>query len=232
MIKLYTFGPCFDVMDASPFVVKVDLFLRMANLPYETDADFNHLKISPKGKLPFIEDNDVKIGDSEVIIEYLTQTYGIQLDSFLTAEQKAFAHLTTKSLDENLYWCLVYSRWMRDDTWPIVNETFFGTLPFLFRLFVPNMIRKGVKKNLHGQGIGRHSNEEILEIADKSFTALSTLLADKDYLFGDQVCSFDAAVYSMLCQFISVNFYNEFNALARKYQNLIKYCERIENKFY
>ena len=154
------------------------------------------------------------------------------MDSFLTAEQKALAHLTTKSLDENLYWCLVHSRWMRDDTWPIVNETFFGDMPFPLRLFLPNMIKKGVKKNLYGQGIGRHSNDEILDIADKSFIALSTLLADKEYLFGDQACSFDAAVYAMLCQFISVDFYNEFNALARKHQNLVKYCERIENKFY
>lgn len=33
MIKLHSFGANFGVVDPSPFVVKVDLFLRVTNLP-------------------------------------------------------------------------------------------------------------------------------------------------------------------------------------------------------
>ena len=232
MIKLYSFGASMGVMDPSPFVVKVDAFLRISGLPYETFPNFNNIKKSPKGKLPFIEDDDHKIADSSFIIDYLTKKYQLSLDNFLTAEQKAVSHLMTKSLDENLYWCLVYSRWIEDDTWPLISKTFFGELPWPLKLFLPNLIRKGVKKNLHGQGIGRHSKAQILEITKQSFSALSTLLAEQAYFFGDQPCSFDATVYASLCEFISVDFDNDFNRLAKGYDNLVQFCQRIEKNYY
>ena len=107
MITLYGFGKCFNVMDASPFVVKVELFMRMANIPYQVKYGAKYLKKSPKGKLPFINDDGIVVADSEAIISYLTDKYLITLDAELTAEQKAQAHLMTKSLDEGLYWCIL-----------------------------------------------------------------------------------------------------------------------------
>ena len=236
MIRLYSFGSSFGVMDPSPFVVKVDAFLKMTKLPYEVVEGAHNLKKSPKGKLPFIsiqqQAKKLVIADSQNIIEHLTQNHAVTLDDFLTAEQQAQAYLLTKSLDENLYWCLVYSRWMLDEMWPLVNKAFFGAMPAPLRWFVPTLIRKAVKKNLHGQGTGRHSKDEILAIADKTFSALSILLADKDYFYGEQPCSFDATAYSILCQFISVNCDNEFNRKARNYPNLVSYCQRINQQFY
>lgn len=236
MIKLYSFGSSFGVMDPSPFVVKVDAFMKMAALPFEVIASTNNLKIAPKGKLPFIVDNNESdentIADSQAILEYLTDKYQVLLDEHLSSEQKAQAYLFTKSLDENLYWCLVYSRWILEGTWQRVNKTFFGALPFPLRLFIPSLIRKSVKKNLHGQGTGRHSKAEILAISDKSFAALSTLLGDQMYFFNNKESSFDAIVYSILCQFISVDCTNEFNDKARSYPNLVQFCQRIEQAYY
>lgn len=232
MINLYGFGQSFGVIDASPFVVKVDLFLKLAKLEYTFLADFNHLKKSPKNKLPFIEDAGKKIGDSHLILQYLTQKYDIKLDDFLSAEQKAQAALYTKALDESLYWCLVYSRWVKEDTWPIVRDTFFGELPVPLKWFLPNIIQKDVKKTLVRQGFGRHSEAELLSISDEHFAALSTLLGDKDYFFGEQICSFDTVAYAALCEFISVDFFNNFNQQARKYENLVQYCQRIEKNYY
>ena len=236
MISLYSFGSNFGVMDPSPFVVKVDAFLKMAELPYEVVEGAQNLKKSPKGKLPFIaikqQAEELVIADSQHIIDHLTQSYAITLDNFLTKEQQAQAYLLTKSLDENLYWCLVYSRWVLEETWPVANKAFFGAMPAPLRWFVPSLIRKAVKKNLHGQGLGRHSKAEILTIADKSFDALSVLLGDNDYFYGEQPCSFDAAAYAILCQFISVTCDNEFNLKARTYTNLVRYCQRIENQFF
>jgi glutathione S-transferase len=236
MITLYGFGKCFNVMDASPFVVKVDLFMRMANIPYQVKYGAKYLKISPKGKLPFIDDDDKVIADSEAILSYLTHQYQVTLDSELTAEQKAQAYLITKSLDEGLYWCLVYSRWALDESWAFTKDAFFSKLPVPLRWLIPKVIRKTVKKNLHGQGVGRHSPKEILAIADKSLQSLSTLLADQDFFFGEHHTSFDAVVYSHLCEFISVRFdcgfENVFTKQAKSYQNLVQFCQRIEEKFY
>ena len=223
-------------MDASPFVVKVDLFMRMANIPYQVKHGAKYLKMSPKGKLPFIDDGGKVVADSEAILTYLTEQYQVTVDDALTPEQKAQAYLMTKSLDEGLYWCLVYSRWILDESWPFTKHAFFSKLPIPLRWLVPSVIRRTVKKNLHGQGVGRHSPEEILAIADKSLQSLSTLLADKNFFFGQQHTSFDAVVYSHLCEFISVHVENGFESIftkkAKSYQNLVQFCQRIENKFY
>lgn len=232
MITLYSFGPCFGVMDASPFVVKVDLFLRITKLAYSVRSGASYLKKSPKGKLPFIIDDDQKVGDSSFIIEHLKEKYQLDIDSAMTNEEQATAYLLAKSLEENLYWSVVYSRWSDDHTWPIAKEAFFAGIPFPLNTFVPALIRRGVIKNLHAQGLGRHSHQEILEITDKSLQALSVLLGDKPYFFGDAISTFDVTAYSILCQFYLVDYSSEFKVLAQKYGNLQRYCERIKNEYY
>lgn len=232
MIKLYGFGDAFGVIDASPFVVKVDLFLKLSGIEYKFIANFNNLKQSPKNKLPYIEDQGKKIADSAFILSYLTDKYSIKLDDHLSVEKKAQAALYTHALDESLYWTLVYSRWVKEDTWPVINEVFFSELPILLKWFLPNVLRKDVIKTLKRQGFGRHSETELLTKADEHFSSLSVLLGESDYFFGDQPCSFDAVAYSALCQFISVDFFNSFNQQARKYENLVQYCQRIEAKYY
>ena len=232
MIKLYGFGKSFGVIDASPFVVKVDLFLRITGLEYKSVNDFGHIKQSPKHKLPFIDDRGLKVGDSSEILQYLTNNYNLTLDDFLSVQEKAQAALYSRALDESLYWCIVFSRWVKDDTWPIISQTFFAKMPAPIKWFLPNVIRKDVKKTLYRQGFGRHSEQELLLIADKHFSALSILLADKNYFFGDNICSFDAVLYSHLIQFILVDFDNSFNQQAKQYDNLVKYCQRIKAKYY
>lgn len=232
MIKLYGFGKAFGVVDVSPFVVKVDLFLKLAGIEFEYIGDFSQLKKSPKNKFPFIDDNGTKIGDSTFILKYLTKEYDIKLDVHLSETQKSQAVLYTKALDESLYWCLVYSRWVKEDTWPLLCDAFFSQLPIPFKWIMPSIIRKDVKNTLRRQGFGRHNETELLTLADDHFSALSMLLGENNYFFGEQVSSFDAIVYASLCEFISVDFFNSFNQQARKYDNLIRYCQRIETQYY
>ncbi|NRA22809.1 MAG: glutathione S-transferase N-terminal domain-containing protein, partial [Oceanospirillaceae bacterium] len=114
MIKLYSFGPHFGVADPSPFVLKVDAYLRMAGIEFENISDPNNLSRAPKGKLPFIDDQGELIADSQFIFTHFQDTPQTDLDLHLNEQQKAIAYLTAKSLDENLYFVLVYSRWLRD----------------------------------------------------------------------------------------------------------------------
>jgi glutathione S-transferase len=80
--------------------------------------------------------------------------------------------------------------------------------------------------------MGRHSDEEINIIAEKTFRSLSDILADKTYFFGENLCTFDATAFGFLDQFINVSLNNEMNDLARKYNNLVSYCNNIRENFY
>src|SRR5437870_12328426 len=89
MITLYQFAPIWGLPDLSPFVTKLDAYLRMVELPYQT-VRANYWE-APKGKLPAIEDRGNKLGDSTLIVEYLKATYGDKLDSHLSPRDHATA---------------------------------------------------------------------------------------------------------------------------------------------
>lgn len=231
MIILHGFGKGLGVKDPSPLVLKVDAYLRMAGINFTNNKDSNNLQKAPKGKLPFIVDDGQTIADSQFIFEHLKKNH-VNLDENLSKEEKAQAYLMTKSLDENLYFCLVYSRWMCDDTWQIVKKAFFGKLPPVVRSLVPKLVRKKLARNLQGQGISKHSHKEILHITEQSFIALSDLLGEKDYFFGQEPCSFDASAYGMLASFIETTIDDEFSQMAHKYKNLVTFCQRVKQKYY
>ncbi|WP_163836289.1 glutathione S-transferase family protein [Spartinivicinus ruber] len=232
MVKLYGFGSGFGVADPSPFVLKVDAYLRMSGIKYETVSSMANLQKAPKGKLPFIEDDGKVVGDSYFIIEYLAEKYQSKLDQWLSDEQRAIAHLVAKSLDENFYWCIVYSRWMCDDTWPIIKKAFFNSMLFPVKQVMPTILRNGVKKSLEKQGLGRHSNDEIKKIFSHSLQSLSVMLGEKPYFLGDKPCSLDASAYAFLAECILVEIDNDFNKQARSFENLVSYCKRIQGEFY
>ena len=64
-------------LSLSPFIVKLETFLRMANIKYVNDFDFPK---SPNTlKSPWITFNGEDIADSQVIIETLTRRLGKDL---------------------------------------------------------------------------------------------------------------------------------------------------------
>jgi len=232
MIKLFSFGANLGVTDPSPFVLKVATYMKMAGIQYESVPDVNNLRKAPKGKLPYIEDDGGIVADSFFILKHLQKKYGISLDNELSGEQKAIAGLIIKSLDENFYWCIVHSRWMRDDTWPTVKEAFFGNLPFPLGLIVPSIVRRGVKSALMKHGIGKHTDAEILEIAQDTLENLSTLLGDKKYFFGEKPSTLDAAAYSFLAQLTISNLDTPLHRMAKGFDNLVSYCRRITDNYF
>ncbi|AFT66921.1 glutathione S-transferase family protein [Cycloclasticus sp. P1] len=231
-IKLYNYGSHYGLADLSPFVLKVDAYMKFANIPFESSPDYRNPRKAPNGKLPFIIDEGKTISDSEFIIAYLQEKFDVQLDSKLTTKEKSTSYLMGKSLDENLYWCLVYSRWAMDDTWDYIKKAYFSSMPYPLNKIVPLIARKEVVKNLYKQGIGRHSTERVLKLTERSFSALASTLSDKPYFFGNAPSSFDAVAFGILAQFICVPIDNKANNLARNYLNLVQYCERILAEYY
>jgi glutathione S-transferase len=135
-------------------------------------------------------------------------------------------------LDENLYWCLIYSRWVADDTWLQIKQTFFGSMPFPLNKIVPILARRDVISAAHKQGIGRHSVKEITLITRETLQALSILPGKSTYFLGETPSTFDATVFAFLSQFTLVSIDDEFTRLAHEYGNLVAYCENIQAKYY
>lgn len=233
-MKLYGFTPCFGLADPSPFVLKVDAYLRVTGHDYEKVSDFQNLQRAPKKKLPYLHltESGRNIADSYFIIEHLEAQGEQALDSWLTDEQKATVHLYGKSFDEYCYWFLVHSRWIRDDTWPIIKSTFFSSMPKPLYWTLPAIIRRGVRKDLISHGLGRHSETEILSMARYYLKSLSTLLGNKTYFMGDQPCTLDVTAYGFLAQMVLTNIDNPLNQAAAQHDNLVKFCRQFHEKYY
>jgi glutathione S-transferase len=94
------------------------------------------------------------------------------------------------------------------------------------------MVRKQVKRTLYGQGLGRHSKEDLEYFAEKDFAALDGLLGDKPYMMGDRLCSVDATVYGGLSSIYYPDFDTRLKAIALGHPHLAAYCDRITERFF
>jgi glutathione S-transferase len=230
MITLYTFGPAFGLPDPSPFVLKAETLLKMAGLPYQ--ADTNGFGKAPKGKLPYIEDDGQRIADSTFIRWHIESKYKFDFDRGLSAEQRATAWAFEKMAEDQTYWAIVHARWMDDANFYRGPVNFFRRVPAPLRPLVIAMIRRQVRKTLHGQGLGRHSEAEITKLATRSIDAISDYLGSKPFFMGGEPTGVDATMFAFVAGALCPTFETPIRTAAERHGNLKSYVGRMTAHFY
>lgn len=231
MIKLYQYYTCWDMPNPSPFCMKMETYLRMTALPFEIVRVSDPRK-SPKGKLPYIDDDGTIVADSGLIITYLARKHGDRLDSRLTDAQKAQALAWQRLIEEHLYWAIVYSRWIDPGNWPLVRKTFFGRLPVYLRKIIAAIIRKKVRKQLYDHGIGRHRWDEIYHLGVEDLKALSITLDNNQFFMGEEASSIDACVYAFLASILYAPVESPLKQYVSGQENFVAYCARMKDRYY
>jgi glutathione S-transferase len=230
VITLYTFGPAFGLPDPSPFVMKAEVLLKMAKLAYRTDT--GGFSKAPKGKLPYIDDDGTIVADSTFIRWHIEKKYRIDFDRGLDAPQRATAWAFEKMIEDNLYWVIVRDRWMDDANFRNGPIRFFDRVPAPIRPFVAALIRRKVRGALHGHGLGRHSNDEILALGARSIAAIADFLADKPFFFGAEPTGVDATVFAFVAGTLCPHFSSKTRTVAKRHDNLRRYVGRMTARFY
>ena len=229
MIEFFKFPENFGMRDASPFVLKLETYLRLSGLDYKTSIISDPRK-APKAKLPYIKDNGMTIADSSICIEHLKQAYGDPLGEKLSAEQHAIGHALKTMLEERTYWVLVHTRWMDPKFQHITLDAWFGSLPGIVRGFITGKIIKDMKKGMYAHGISRHTPEEIYAFGLKDLQAFEAVLGDKPYLFGDTPSEYDATGYGFLANFMAKPFPSVISEYIAGSKMLSNYIERVGQK--
>ncbi|MGB8398885.1 glutathione S-transferase family protein [Bradyrhizobium sp.] len=230
MITLFGSGPNFGLPDASPFVTKAETLLRMSKLPFEK-ALMSFSK-APKGKIPYIDDGGERLGDSTFIRWHLESKYGIDFDQGLSTEQRAIAWAFEKMAEDNLYWVSLHARWMDDANFRKGPVTFFKAVPALIRPLVVAMVRRQVRKSLHGQGMGRHRPNEIAALGSRSVGAIADYLGDKPFFMGTEPTGVDATIFAFVISAICPLFKSPLQEAAASHDNLRRYVGRMTARFY
>ncbi len=235
MLKVYTFVPEWGVLDLSPFVCKLLVWLKMAGIPYQTLPGDN--RKAPKGKIPYIDDDGHVMGDSALIIEYLKKKHGDRLnDRRFSASDRAVVRAFQSLFETDSYFVAAYLRWWDDADFEAYKPPFKRLansigVPGLFFPLMMRLIRSAVKKQLVQQGIAKHSREEIVAIGIAQVDAFADFLGDKPYFMGDEPCTLDATAYGFISNLIWPPFKNGVQTHALGRENLVQYCERIRDRY-
>jgi glutathione S-transferase len=230
MITLYTFGPAFGLPDPSPFVMKAETLLKLSGLPYQTNT--KGFGKAPKGKLPYIEDDGEIIADSTFIRMHLEKKYRIDFERGLTPEQRGAAWAFEKMAEDHLYFAAVNERWMDDANFAKGPANFFKRVPAPVRPLIIMFVRRKVRQQLHGHGMGRHSPAEIAALAARGIAAIADYLGEKPFFMGNEPLGVDATMFAFAAGVLCPTFEGALRAAAARHDNLKRYVGRMTARYY
>ncbi len=235
MIKLLKFGPAFGLPDASPFVMKVETYLRITDQPYEAvDAD---VRKAPRQQFPVVDVDGRTIPDSSAIVDVLEEKREKKLDAHLSTADRAIARAFQSMLEEHLYFQMLYMRWSTDDGFAVWAPQLKDVLakagvPSLFSGVVMGRIRKQVMERTARQGIGRMPRAEVVAAAEKVLDAFSDFLGKKTFYMGDLPTTLDATAYAFAAGVLCPAWDNEVRKYAVGKKNLVDYEKRLREAYW
>jgi glutathione S-transferase len=230
MISLYGFDAGFGLPEISPFVTKTEIQLKMAGLAYRKKKAIP--PASPKGQLPYIDDDGEGIADSTFIRAHIEAKYGFDFDAPFTLQQRAQAWAFERMIEHHLYWALIGARWVDPVNFAKGPTHFFDGAPEHLREKLREDAQFRVAENYLLSGLGRHAPDEDVDLAIRSLHALSVQLGDKPYLMGDTPCGADATAFAMVAGILTPFFTSPLRERTEQFGNLASYADRMMCRYY
>jgi Glutathione S-transferase N-terminal domain/Glutathione S-transferase, C-terminal domain len=240
-VILYAFARPPKTPSKSSYCQKLEAFLKLNSTPYELRPaiPFN----APKGKLPYVEiyhpptnPNPKVLADSHFIIHHLIAE-GISGDvnqlAGLTKVQKAESRAWQAYIEETLSPSMVYERWYGDKNFDTFVAEEFGSVPWLIRPAVAWYLRRVSRNGLWGQGIGRHSMEEVKILQEEAVEVLDARLEGRVYFHGDEKPSeIDLILYGSLVSAIATEANPQLKELILKSPVLVAFVKRLTKSLF
>lgn len=216
----------------SPFAVKLFTWLRMAEIEHEAIL-LRRPPRSSTGKVPYVELPDGRrLADSGMIIQTLTKERDVKLDAHLDDASRARGVLVRRTLEESLYFCLLHERFTTARGFEAVRRDYFRHAPWPVRVLAPYIVRRNVRKILHGHGTGRLPTAQIHAHAFADIDAVATTLGDSPYLLGDKPSSFDAVLAGFAWTMSAIPYSSEMADRMRSKTNVMAYLDRMRAKYW
>jgi hypothetical protein len=199
------------VLDASPYVMYVELCCRMMGQAYTKVAAIPaDSRFRPRHKLPVAiihfgrrrrdgdDDGAVVLDDSRKIVQEIQKqqqqidtrmdsnatTKAALSDAHLDDDQRAMARLVENTLCQSLFWSLLYNKF---DTHrgrdDFRRQLVDHNVPTApLRRLISAMAFRQMHAQLVGQGIARYPRAEVLDKARQDLAALSCILGSKHFI--------------------------------------------------
>jgi glutathione S-transferase len=135
-------------------------------------------------------------------------------------------------VEDHLYWALLDVRWTNRANFDRGIAMMFDALPAPVRPLARPIMRRRTIARTRGHGMGRHSREEIEQLAIRDLDALAAMLGDHPFLMGEQPCSGDAAVFGMVASLLTPSLDSRVIEAAGNHSNLVSYRDRIIDRWF
>lgn len=252
LVTLHVFKGSGITVSSSPFSSKMEMYCRLAGIPHEIkEADHNK---APKSKVPYIEHDGNIVGDSQLIIRYLENTFNVSHMSGLGGTKNPFvpfAKLSTVDrarselirvlCEQDLYWGILSIKWAgrggvckSESAWQGTVENYFDAIPSALRGIITSMIRVSVLRDAWGQGLCRHSPDDQLYMLKRSVETLSTTLGSQTYMLGTFPSECDCIAFGTLdCLLDDSRWSNALTAFIQEScPNLVRYHRSIRQSVF
>jgi glutathione S-transferase len=231
-VRLFVLGPGWGIPfpTAAPFPLKLATWLRITGIEHEIVIENNPGK-GPKKKSPWIEDGEVRIGDSELIIGYLSRKHGVDPDRGLSPQDRALALAWRRTFEEHYHQTFEHQLFFGRGGADRMRE-FASTMPPLMRPIVPPMMLRQYRNQLFARGVGRHEDADVVAMGQADLDAAAVFLGDRPYFLGDEPTGIDACVFGFLGVSIYVEGDNPLYRHAASLPNLVAYTERLRARYF
>lgn len=230
-LRVFTFGAGWGLPTAGPFGLKLEASLRMLGVPYERVYENDHRK-GPKRKSPWIEDGDVRIGDTELILEHVAKTRGKELDRELGAADRARSLILRHMLEEHYHQIFEYELCVPDGGFAELRKMIAASMPAPLVPLIAPLARRGFRKHLFERGVARHTPEQVASMGRADVDALSIWLGDRDWFIADHPTKADAIAFGLLAVSIRSPLPTPACSYARAKPNLVAYVDRALARFF
>ena len=224
MLTLYSYPKLFGVADNNGYGLKVFAFLKLAGVPFNHEHIFDASK-APRGQLPYIVDGSDTVGDSETILNFVTEKYRLTIDAALTQAQRTQNLLITRMLDD-LYWVMSYSRWKDERYWPLFRDALLREHP--------SVTEEGLAKaqafnaqRYYYQGIGRYDPDAAMARGLADLGAIADLIPERGYVHGEKPTRIDAGIYGFIANIYFYDIDTPLKQFAVAHDNIVRHCRAI-----
>jgi len=228
--------------DISPFVIKLETWLRMSGIPYETRTGAN--QSMPHQKLPVAMIAGELVPDSSLIIQHLQYLHPQAIsDQQLSASERARACALRALFEQHLYFVLLYNRYAVPANFnaykpllldyakrstPAWQKPFLATFAPLIFPFVQMKYRRMAWQ----QGTGRHKAEDINAMGIEVWKSVKEILGDQPFLLGEQPSLIDATAFGFLNAEIRHPFPSPIHDYVLGQPTLVAYHDRIWDRYW
>jgi len=228
MLTLLSFPPGLDEPSLSPFCTKAMLLLEMSGQAWRPQWVVNPAAM-PMGKLPVLDHGRGRVPDSNLILAWLLRQGAVLWPEGVA---KAQAHAVMRMSENHLYFGVVHDRWMRPECWAVIKPVFFGAVPALVRPVLAGIARRGVARQLGGQGTAAFTDPDRLAYMRADLDALSETLGDRPWMMGEQPSPVDASVLPLLSTLDRLPADTPLRSALRRDARLMRYVARGRETLY